>query len=640
MSHSEHIHVSLRFRPLSPKEIDENDKQIWQVSHDTVSLKPEFAGLLQDARRTALAKAYSYNRCFSSKDTNQQVYEAVVRRVVMSSLEGFNGTVFAYGQTGSGKTYTMMGTEGQDLLKGSSRKVEPTKGIIELALDDLFVLIGLSENKTFYLEIYNEQVYDLLSDQRYSILSVCEDPVKGFYVRSLTSHPVNSKEDVLKFIELGEASRRYRSTAMNHHSSRSHTIFKLQVNSVALNDRKDAQGISTESLLNFVDLAGSERISGLQESPKMHQPRLMTRTRRTATSSAGPNDSMITEGKHINTSLFYLCQVIHRLSDKSKAEHVPYRNSNLTKILRSSLGGNALTCIMCTATPTISQFEMTLGTLRFAGIAKTVTNTVAANVKSDIDVEVLSSYQKDIDNLRQELDQIYNGGKAKAEEAAQNKKILEERVSKLTKMLFSKSNEVESLEKTHRKSSGDLMSDSRLQQNNENSLVPGKTQLKFDSAGQLAAESLTAMRRRRRQVDSELEKMRNIHLALSNSKTNLKQKLRQSVDLCSQLEVHKKSYKDKAKVMREKVNGLSSRLALLENFNGLQSLDQPQLLQLEQLYSKGLDRIKEAKFKMGLLQPVTEAAQQLLSDPPESDLDSSLEFESSFYHSKRSMCVE
>lgn len=563
----------------------------------------------------------------------------------MSSLEGFNGTVFAYGQTGSGKTYTMMGTEGQDLLRGSSKKLEATKGIIELALDDLFVLIGLSEDKSFnlscsYLEIYNEQVYDLLSDQRYSVLSVCEDPSRGFYVKALTTHPVNSKEDVLKFIELGEASRRYRSTAMNHHSSRSHTIFKLQVNSIALNDRKDSQGVSTESLLNFVDLAGSERISGLQENPKMHQPRMMTKSRRATTTSAGAVESMIQEGKHINTSLFYLCQVIHRLSDKSKAEHIPYRNSNLTKILRSSLGGNALTCIMCTATPTLSQFEMTLGTLRFAGIAKTVTNTVAANVKSDIDIEVISSYQRDIDTLRMEIDQIHTGGRAKAEEAAHNKRVLEERVSKLTKMLFCKTLEADHDEATYRKSSGDLMSDYRLTKNDENSFVPGKSLLKFDVSGVLATESLLRHKKQRRKDESELERLRNIHLSLSNTKINLKKELRQTVDLCSQLESHKKSYKEKARLLRDKVNTLGGRLSILENFKGLQALDQTQLLELEQLYSKGLDRIKEAKFKRGLLQPPSEMPQELIDEPTESDLDSSLEFESSFYHSKRSMCVD
>jgi centromeric protein E len=104
-------------------------------------------------------------------------------------------------------------------------------------------------------------------------------------------------------------------------------------------------------------------------------------------------DTLMNEGRHINTSLFYLCQVITRLSEKKGgSEFIPYRNSNLTKLLRSSLGGNSKTCIICTATQTLSQFEMTLSTLRFGGTASTITNKVAANIRTDKHAEILAAY--------------------------------------------------------------------------------------------------------------------------------------------------------------------------------------------------------------------------------------------------------
>lgn len=394
------------------------------------------------------------------------------KRVVLASLEGYNGTVFAYGQTGSGKTYTMMGSDGSEDLdsirvknatpvpKTDRRSVSPfrpnasftrispvykkpgsavkDKGIIFYALEDLFGGIRNSPEKTYflscsYLEIYNEQVYDLLSESSHfkeEPLCINEDPDKGFYVKSLSEHPTHSLEEIKKFIEKGESNRRYAATAMNHHSSRSHTIFRLNVTSVAAEEEdeieNEANSITTESILNFVDLAGSERVSSL--GPEFGNTKRI-------------NDLAL-EGKHINTSLFYLCQVINKLSEKTSVRtdnHIPYRNSNLTKILRSSLGGNSITCIVCTATPTLNQFEMSLSTLRFGGTAKTITNNIEANVKSNKSAELISTYQRDIDTLKKELELAQHGGKAKIEEAIQVKTQLEERISRLTQMLINQS---------------------------------------------------------------------------------------------------------------------------------------------------------------------------------------------------------
>ena len=110
MARNENIHVSLRFRPLSALEKEEGEKNIWMVSGTNVALKHDYASLLVESKRlTGSPKCYNYNTCFTSKESNSKVYETVGRRVVMASLEGYNGTIFAYGQTGSGKTHTMFG---------------------------------------------------------------------------------------------------------------------------------------------------------------------------------------------------------------------------------------------------------------------------------------------------------------------------------------------------------------------------------------------------------------------------------------------------------------------------------------------------------------------------------------------------
>lgn len=640
MARCEQVQVALRFRPLNVKELEDRDQEIWTITQDSVYLKPEHHNLLLDAKRiSSTPKVYSYNQCFAAKDRNDRVYAGVARRVVMASLEGYNGTIFAYGQTGSGKTFTMMGS--------NAHGVEGDPGVVLQALDDLFRVVLSSTEKTFYLscsylEIYNEQVYDLLAENPGHALPVNEDPHKGFYVKGLGDHVVNSKEEVLKHIEIGEAARRYAATAMNHHSSRSHTIFQLRVTSVhtPMNASPDesVQSITTEGLLNFVDLAGSERVSSLQE---------VSTDRRRQRGSSTSLESLAHEGRHINTSLFYLCQVISRLADKSdRNEHVPYRNSNLTKILRSSLGGNSLTCIICTATASMSQFEMTLSTLRFGGKAQTITNQVAANIRSEQNAELIAAYQKNIEELRRELEQAALGGRVKAEEAASVKRSLEERIARLTKMLITKTKAEPAksakplLLELWGEKSGDLIVDSRLlrSDNFAKYVSPGKTSLKFDSKGQLAFEQMKEANRERVRLTKQVQDFKKTNEQLTVSKLNLKHDLKKSVELCRKLSDRKTSYKHQATQLEAHVHTIERRLDQLENFTGFERMTLGQLEELERFFYRGLDASKEARIRKkfceesATLVDKTNYSSKGFED--KSDSESSLEFESSFYKSK------
>jgi hypothetical protein len=631
MARCEQVHVALRFRPLNLKELEERDQEIWSVSDNSVSLTPDLHRHLAETKRLSCAhKEYSYNQCFSSRDTNIKVYSAVARRVVMASLEGYNGTIFAYGQTGSGKTFTMMGSIAHGLVG------EP--GVILQGLDDLFGTIGASSDKTYYLscsylEIYNEQVFDLLVEVPGTALPVSEDPQRGFYVKGLSEHVINTKEEVLKYIEIGEAARSYAGTAMNHHSSRSHTIFQLHVTSVKTSDQLDeTESITTESLLNFVDLAGSERVGSLQEVAP--SPDLRRRQRGNSSSNL---ETLVQEGRHINSSLFYLCIVISRLADKStRNEHVPYRNSTLTKILRSSLGGNALTCIICTATPTLSQFEMTLSTLRFGGKAQTITNQVAANVRSDQNAELIAGYQKNIEELRRELEQATMGGRAKADEAASVKRNLEDRIARLTKMLIIKPRTEPVKTATPLRlelwdhNTGDLLVDSRLLQDNYPCLASDDNSLRFDSKGELAMERLSIAHKDNARLDKEMKDLKRSNEQLTVSKLNLKHDLKKSFELGRKLSDRKAYYQDQTTRLEAQSTVIERRLDQLENFVGFEALTLSQLEELERFFYKGLDAAKEARIRRKFCEEAATLADKtnLHVCETKEDLEVSLELES------------
>ena len=385
-------------------------------------------------------------------------------------MDGYNATIFAYGQTGSGKTYTMLGKHQETSVltpknlnfdaERLSKTLDPKKqlasnGVIVLALEDIFLAASKCTDRRFffscsYMEIYNEHVYDLLKnseDFTNEILGVIEGPDKEFIVRGLSEQVVTSIDEVLERLAKGEQNRHYAITHLNHHSSRSHTIFKLNVCSlrvipkVSQNDEEDNfENITTESAINFVDLAGSEKVNSMQaaaEIEKIKHPQF------SVMSNKSDIDKIMAEGKNINTSLFYLCQVINKLSEKKlgliKSDtHIPFRNSNLTKILRSSLAGNARTCIICTATAARSQFEQTLSTLRFGNSARSITNKVRANIRTETNTQLLLTYEQDIASLKKEVELTYQRGKAYSNETSLIKQQLECKILSLSKKILTK----------------------------------------------------------------------------------------------------------------------------------------------------------------------------------------------------------
>ncbi|KAF2404657.1 kinesin family protein [Trichodelitschia bisporula] len=294
-------------------------------------------------------QTFAFDRVFDENTTQMDVYEATTRGLLDSVLDGYNATVFAYGATGCGKTHTITGTAQQP-------------GIIFMTMQELFEKIqDVQEEKHVeislsYLEIYNETIRDLLTPGSHKQgLMLREDANQTVSVPGLSSHHPRNVQEVMDMIVRGNELRTMSPTEANATSSRSHAV--LQIN-VSQKDRNaDISEPHTMATLSIIDLAGSERAS--------------------ATKNRGER---LVEGANINKSLLALGSCINALCDPRKRNHVPYRNSKLTRLLKFSLGGNCKTVMIVCVSPSSAHFDETQNTLRYANRAKNIQTKVTRNV--------------------------------------------------------------------------------------------------------------------------------------------------------------------------------------------------------------------------------------------------------------------
>ncbi|XP_072905399.1 kinesin-like protein KIF9 isoform X2 [Hemitrygon akajei] len=306
------------------------------------------------------------------------VYNAVAKKAVSSIINGFSSTIMCYGQTGAGKTYTMT---------GATEKYE-YRGIIPRAIQQIFKEVEEQADLALtlyvsYLEIYNETLFDLLSTTPDSPtsnthMSIVEDD-HGVRIKGLSIHLVTNEEDALNYLFEGETNRIIASHSMNKSSSRSHCIFTIYVET----RWKEASEVKyLTSKLNMVDLAGSERLG-----------------------KTGSEGQVMREAMYINKSLSFLEQAIIALTD-SKREHIPFRQSKLTHVLKDSIGGTCNTILVANIYGEAAQIEETLSTLRFASRMKCIPAEPVANVHSD-PMKLIQKLQYDIQVLQDEL-AMYN----------------------------------------------------------------------------------------------------------------------------------------------------------------------------------------------------------------------------------------
>ncbi|CEG40728.1 kinesin-like protein kif15 [Plasmopara halstedii] len=340
-----------------------------------------------------LSKTFTFDRVFDEDASQNDVFEVVGAPITRACLKGYNGTIFAYGQTGSGKTFTMQGPD--DVIDTEAQNFTPEqlalRGLVPRVFDYLFDNVVAADSRknvqhTFacsFLEIYNERVYDLL-DQRSTKdtagLQLRESGRKGVHVEGLIESVITNSRKAAELMKIGAQNRRVGQTSMNRESSRSHSVFILQLQSKEIS----AAGIKTRtSRFNLVDLAGSER--------------------QRSTDAAGER---LKEAGNINKSLSALGNVILGLSELSvgKHRHVHYRDSKLTFLLKDSLGGNSKTFMVATISPAEESAFETLSTLKFAQRAKMIQNSARVNEDA---VGSTLFLQEEVQRLRRKLQQAH-----------------------------------------------------------------------------------------------------------------------------------------------------------------------------------------------------------------------------------------
>ncbi|XP_011022683.1 PREDICTED: kinesin-4-like isoform X1 [Populus euphratica] len=279
-------------------------------------------------------RLFKFNKVFGQAATQEEVF-LDTQPLIRSVLDGYNVCIFAYGQTGSGKTYTM---SGPDITS------QEDWGVNYRALHDLFQISQHRKSSILYelgvqmVEIYNEQVRDLLSSdgphKRLGIWSTTQP--NGLAVPDASMHAVTSTADVLELMDIGLMNRAVGATVLNERSSRSHSVLTVHVYGMDLET-----GAVLRGNLHLVDLAGSERVDRSEAIGER-----------------------LREAQHINKSLAALGDVIFSLAQKS--QHVPFRNSKLTQVLQSSLGGQAKTLMFVQLNPDVDSYSETISTLKFA----------------------------------------------------------------------------------------------------------------------------------------------------------------------------------------------------------------------------------------------------------------------------------
>ncbi|CAI2386785.1 unnamed protein product [Moneuplotes crassus] len=367
---SESVRVVIRCRPLSKKEVAEGREKVVNMDYAN-------GEILVQKSVDEVPKRFTFDCVYDENTLQKDIFDETAFPIIENILEGYNGTIFAYGQTGTGKTHTMAGVLDSD----------EHKGITPRAFETIFKSINIDETKQYlvrasYLEIYKEEVLDLLNKGGVQKLELKEKPGSGVYVKDLSTALVETPEKLMEIMVRGNKNRHVGQTKMNHESSRSHSIFTVTIECGEVG--ADGKAHIKVGKLNMVDLAGSEKQSKTQAE-----------------------GVRLEEAIKINLSLTTLCHVISSLVD-GKSQYVPYRDSKLTRLLQDSLGGNTKTVMIANIGPADYNMDETLSTLRYASRAKHIQNKPRIN--EDPKDAMLREFQEEIQRLREQLE-MAGGGK-------------------------------------------------------------------------------------------------------------------------------------------------------------------------------------------------------------------------------------
>lgn len=388
----QNIRVAARIRPKTPREASSgtsifvNEKGNSNTSIIDGAWPSEMLIVSNSAITHNAKQRFRFDSVFPETASQESVFEEMAAPLVRAVCSGYNAALFAYGQTGTGKTHTMLG---EDIWMLASRKElsvnqrdvlehSEMRGVIPRAMHLLFSLLRDKPHKVSvsYLEIYNEKILDLLNDASTGSLEIREDKQGNVQVCDAIVKRVSSTQEVFDQLWKGARNRAVSSTDMNEHSSRSHTIFQVLV------ETKGQGNIpGTKAKLNLVDLAGSEKWRPHQLSEF--------------------SDQRIAEMTSINQSLSNLGNCVRGLLRPGGSKHIPFRNSKLTRLLQDSLGGSSQCGFVVTVSPSELAHEETISTLQFADRVKRV------QVKADVNLvetpeSLLKKLEVELNKAREE----------------------------------------------------------------------------------------------------------------------------------------------------------------------------------------------------------------------------------------------
>ncbi|XP_061709246.1 kinesin-like protein Klp10A isoform X5 [Cydia pomonella] len=343
------ITVCVRKRPLNKKELAKKEVDVISVPTRDQMIVHEPKNKV-DLTKYLENQKFRFDYAFDDNCTNEIVYKYTAKPLVHTIFEGGMATCFAYGQTGSGKTHTMGGD-----FQGKTQDCK--KGIYAMAARDVFAYLKSPKYKPLnlivsasFFEIYSGKVFDLLADK--AKLRVLEDGKQQVQIVGLTEKVVDNVDEVLRLIQHGNAARTSGQTSANSNSSRSHAVFQIVVRSPGMH--------RVHGKFSLIDLAGNER--GADTSSANRQTRM--------------------EGAEINKSLLALKECIRALG--MKGNHLPFRASKLTQVLRDSfIGDKSRTCMIAMVSPALNSCEHSLNTLRYADRVKELGTSDASRQRAE-----------------------------------------------------------------------------------------------------------------------------------------------------------------------------------------------------------------------------------------------------------------